>query len=247
MELEYFVPPDEAEKWFEYWCRERLQWYVELGIRADMLRLRPHDPEELSHYSAGTSDVEFAFPWGWGELEGIANRTDFDLKAHSEASGVRARVLRPGDRRALRAVRDRAGGGRHPGHDGVPARRLRRRRGRRRARTVLRLHPRLAPYQVAVLPLSKKETLIPTAREVLGLLQPLGHVRLRRDPVHRSPLPPPGRDRHAAVRHRRLRHARGPGRDHPGRDTTEQVRVPIESPLVRARCTAAWTASDRST
>jgi len=88
MELEYFVPPAEAPKWFDYWCRERLEWYVDLGIPRDRLRLRPHEQAELSHYSAGTSDVEFQFPWGWGELEGIANRTDFDLKAHSEASGV---------------------------------------------------------------------------------------------------------------------------------------------------------------
>ncbi|TAN21733.1 MAG: glycine--tRNA ligase, partial [Actinomycetota bacterium] len=79
MEMEYFVPPAEAPMWFEYWYKERLQWYIELGIKEDLLRLRHHDAEELSHYSAGTVDVEFAFPWGWGELEGIANRTDFDL------------------------------------------------------------------------------------------------------------------------------------------------------------------------
>ena len=87
MELEYYVPPDEAQRWFEYWCNERLDWYVRFGIPHDMLRLRPHAKEELSHYSAGTADVEFAFPWGWGELEGIANRTDYDLKAHAMASG----------------------------------------------------------------------------------------------------------------------------------------------------------------
>ena len=174
MELEYFVPPAEASKWFEYWCDERMAWYVDLGIRADLLRLRPHDPDELSHYSAGTSDVEFPFPWGWGELEGIANRTDFDLKAHTEASGVKLEyfdqvtseryfpyVIEPaaGATRAMMAFliaaydTDEIGGER---------------------RTVLRLHPRIAPYQVAVLPLSKKDTLTPTAREVLGLLQPLG-------------------------------------------------------------------------
>ncbi|MDQ6840473.1 MAG: glycine--tRNA ligase, partial [Actinomycetota bacterium] len=83
MELEFFVPPADADQWFDYWCRTRLEWYIDLGIPAEMLRLRPHDPDELSHYSVATSDVEFAFPWGWGELEGIANRTDFDLKAHA--------------------------------------------------------------------------------------------------------------------------------------------------------------------
>src|SRR3984885_7131950 len=95
MELEYFVPPDEADKWFAYWCHERLEGYVDLGIPRDMLRLRPHTAEELSHYSAATSDVEFAFPWGWGELEGIANRTDFDLNAHSLASGEKLQYFDP--------------------------------------------------------------------------------------------------------------------------------------------------------
>ena len=87
MEMEYFVPPDEADKWFQYWQGERMGWYLGLGIPEDRLRLRHHDRGELSHYSAGTSDVEFLFPWGWDELEGIANRTDYDLKAHAAHSG----------------------------------------------------------------------------------------------------------------------------------------------------------------
>ena len=87
MEMEYFVPPDEAEQWFEYWLDERFSWYTRLGIPTDQLRLRHHDADELSHYSAATADVEFLFPWGWDELEGIANRTDFDLRAHAAASG----------------------------------------------------------------------------------------------------------------------------------------------------------------
>src|SRR3954453_21495283 len=87
MEMEFFVPPAEGPKWYEYWCNERLTWSIELGIPADMLMLRPHDADELSHYSAGTSDVEFKFPWGWGELEGIAQRTDYDLKQHAKFSG----------------------------------------------------------------------------------------------------------------------------------------------------------------
>ncbi|HEV7688901.1 MAG TPA: glycine--tRNA ligase, partial [Acidimicrobiia bacterium] len=87
MELEYFVPPDEGQKWFEYWCEERMRWYLDHGIPSDMLKLRQHDPDELSHYSTGTADIEFLYPWGWGELEGIANRTDFDLTKHGEFSG----------------------------------------------------------------------------------------------------------------------------------------------------------------
>ena len=84
-------------------CQERYRWYIDLGIPEDELRLRPHDPDELSHYSAGTTDVEFVYPWGWGELEGIANRTDYDLTQHAKFSGEDLTLLRPGARPPLRA------------------------------------------------------------------------------------------------------------------------------------------------
>src|SRR5881227_2735033 len=87
MEMEFFVPPDQAESWFEHWLGERMRWYTDLGIRADHLRLRAHPAEELSHYSSATSDVEYLYPIGWQELEGIANRGDYDLNAHAERSG----------------------------------------------------------------------------------------------------------------------------------------------------------------
>ncbi|HEY6887475.1 MAG TPA: glycine--tRNA ligase, partial [Solirubrobacter sp.] len=87
MEMEFFVPPDEAQQWYEFWCQERLDWYTRLGIRSENLRLRPHDPEELSHYSSGTSDVEYLYAGTWRELEGVANRGNFDLTQHSEFSG----------------------------------------------------------------------------------------------------------------------------------------------------------------
>ncbi len=87
MEMEFFVPPDEAPKWFEHWVRRARAGTRDLGIRPDHLRLRPHDADELSHYSSGTSDVEYLFPIGWSELEGIANRGDFDLRQHAEFSG----------------------------------------------------------------------------------------------------------------------------------------------------------------
>ena len=172
MEMEYFVPPDEGRKWHEYWLAERMRWYRDLGIPADQLRLRHHDPSELSHYSAGTADVEFRFPWGWDELEGIANRTDFDLKAHSAASGAKLDFFDPvtQERYIPHVIEPAAGATRTmmafliSAYDedevgGEP-------------RTVLRLHHRLAPYQVAVLPLSKKEPLDALARKVLHLLQP---------------------------------------------------------------------------
>lgn len=173
MELEFFVPPAEADGWFEYWCGARLQWYIDLGIPAEMLRLRPHDNDELSHYSKATSDVEFAFPWGWGELEGIANRTDFDLVAHTRASGERLEYFdqASGERYVPYVIEPAAGATRTMmafliaayGSDEVGG----------ASRSLLRLHPRLAPYQVAVLPLSRKEELTPLAREVFALLAPL--------------------------------------------------------------------------
>ncbi len=173
MELEYFVPPDEAAKWFDYWCKERFEWYVELGIPRGMLRLRPHEKEELSHYSAGTSDVEFLFPWGWGELEGIANRTDYDLKAHSAASGEKLEYFdqASGDRYTPYVIEPAAGATRTMMAFLLAAYDTDEVAGEKR--TVLRLDPRLAPYQVAVLPLSRKDTLVPVAQEVLRLLQPI--------------------------------------------------------------------------
>ena len=178
MEMEYFVPPDEGAKWYEYWCAERLQWYRDLGMPADMLRLRPHDADELSHYSSGTSDVEFLFPWGWDELEGIANRTDYDLTQHAKHSGEKLEYFdqATNERYVPHVIEPAAGATRTAmaflmaAYDEEAVEREG--QGKGEARTVLRLHPRLAPYKVAVLPLSKNEKLTPTAREVLGLMQP---------------------------------------------------------------------------
>nr|MDQ3351394.1 glycine--tRNA ligase [Actinomycetota bacterium] len=165
MELQFFVPPAESAKWYQYWLDERIRWYTDLGIPASLLRLREHGADELSHYSAGTSDVEFAFPWGFDELEGIAQRTDFDLKAHAAASGEKLDYFdqASGERYVPYVIEPAAGATRTMAAfllaaydedevNGEP-------------RTVLRLHPRLSPYQVAVLPLSKKDTLTPTAHE----------------------------------------------------------------------------------
>jgi len=170
MELEFFVPPAEGPKWYEYWCNARMQWYVDLGIPAEMLRLRAHDADELSHYSAGTADVEFAYPWGWGELEGIAQRTNFDLNQHATHSGQKLDyfdqstneryvpfVIEPaaGVNRAMAAFLLAAYEEQQVGDE---------------VRTVLHLHPRLAPYKIAVLPLSKKDTLTPLARSIFESL-----------------------------------------------------------------------------
>jgi len=166
MEMEFFVPPEEAPRWFEHWLDQRLHWYLRLGIRPDHLRLRAHDQQELSHYSSATSDVEYLFPIGWQELEGVANRGDFDLTQHAEYSGQKLEYV------------DTATGQRYVPHVIEPA------AGADRAtlaflvdaydedeiggeqRTVLRLHPLLAPVKVAVLPLVRKDGQPELAHEV---------------------------------------------------------------------------------
>jgi glycyl-tRNA synthetase len=178
MELEFFVPPEEAPQWYEYWCAERLQWYVDLGIPAESLRLRPHDEDELSHYSSGTSDVEYLFPWGWDELEGVANRGDYDLTAHAKHSGERLEYFdqAKGERYVPHVIEPAAGATRTAmaflmaAYDEEEV--AREGQGKGETRTVLRFHPRIAPYKVAILPLSKNERLVPVSREVLGVLQP---------------------------------------------------------------------------
>jgi glycyl-tRNA synthetase len=172
MELEFFVPPDEAEQWYQYWCAERLQWYVDHGIPAEQLRLRAHEPDELSHYSSGTSDVEFLFPWGWDELEGIANRGDYDLTQHADHSGEKLDYFDPttNERYVPHVIEPAAGATRTMMAFLMAAYDEEEVRGE--TRVVLRLNHRIAPYQIAVLPLSKKDTLIPPAQEVLGQLQP---------------------------------------------------------------------------
>jgi len=229
MELEYFVPPADAPKWFDYWCEERFNWYLNLGIPAESLRLRPHDHDELSHYSAGTSDVEFLFPWGWGELEGIANRTDFDLKAHADASGARLEYFdqSTGERYTPYVIEPAAGATRTMMAFLVAAYDTDEVAGERRS--VLRLHPSLAPYQVAVLPLSKKEDLQELSHRVLGLLQPVTMCdydetqaigrRYRRQDEIGTPIC-------VTVDFDSLVDDAVTIRD---RDTTDQVRVPIDS------------------
>ncbi len=172
MEMEFFVPPAEDEKWYEYWVAERLRWYVDLGVDPEKLRLRPHGEDELAHYSAGCTDVEYLFPFGWSELEGIARRTDYDLKRHSEASGTRLvfwdeetkerytpYVVEPAagvDRAAMTFLVD-AFEEQELGVD---------KKGRPDTRTVLHFHPRIAPITVAVFPLVKRDGMPERADEI---------------------------------------------------------------------------------
>jgi glycyl-tRNA synthetase len=172
MEMEYFVPPDQGAKWFEYWVAERYRWYTDLGIPEDMLRIRPHDPDELSHYSAGTSDVEFMYPWGWGELEGIANRTDYDLKQHAKFSGEELTYYdqENEERYIPYVIEPAAGADRATLAFLLAAYHEEEVKGEKRV--VLKFDPRLAPIKVAVLPLSRNEKLVPLAGDVASALRP---------------------------------------------------------------------------
>jgi glycyl-tRNA synthetase len=170
MEMEYFVRPGSEEEWYRHWIDTRYNWFLKYGVKPDSLRLREHEKEELAHYSNGTTDIEYNFPWGWGELEGIASRTDYDLSRHSAASNkdltyfdeetgehITPYVIEPAvgvDRSLLVFLLD--------AYDEEP--------DKDETRVVLRLHPEIAPIKVAVLPLSKK--LADEAKKVHALVCP---------------------------------------------------------------------------
>ena len=171
MEMEFFCHPDEADEWFRYWVDERRNWYIDLGMTEANLQFREHEQDELSHYSSGTYDVDYLFPWGWDELEGIANRTDFDLKAHAEYSGEDLTYFDPAtnERFTPYVIEPAAGATRTTFAFLIDAYEEEEVRGEQR--TVLKLDPRLSPVKVAVLPLSKKEDLVSVTGRVADLLR----------------------------------------------------------------------------
>jgi glycyl-tRNA synthetase len=174
MEVEYFVPPADAAKWHRYWIEQRVDWHRRFGLRESHLRVRPHGPEELSHYSSATSDIEYLFPIGWSELEGIAHRGDFDLTAHTEASGTKLEWTDGEERYTPHVVEPALGVNRSMLAFMVDAYDEEEVAGRER--TVLRLHPALAPVKVAVLPL------IPRNEDIAGKARAL-YEELRRSLV----------------------------------------------------------------
>ena len=227
MEIEFFVKPGTDGEWFRYWVEERLKWYVDLGIRKENLRLRPHGQEELAHYASMCSDVEYLFPMGWAELEGIANRGDYDLRQHTAISGKSLEyyddatrehfipyVIEPSagvDRSALAFLADAYT--EEPDKDEV--------------RVLLRFHPDIAPLKVAVLPLSRKENLAAYARDVYADLrrewrvefddtQSIGRRYRRQDEI--------GTPFCVTVDFQSLEDNRATIRE---RDTMNQIRVPI--------------------
>ena len=181
MEIEYFVRPGSEDEWYETWVGKALNWYTELGVKPDRLRVRPHEADELSHYSKATSDIEYNFPWGWGEVQGTASRTDFDLNAHSDASGtgltyfddesgahIAPYVVEPSfgvDRAVLTFL-----------VDAYSVEETQTASGKTDKRVLLKLHHTLAPVKVAVLPLSRNERLVPTARSVFDHIRASGAI-----------------------------------------------------------------------
>ncbi len=171
MEIEYFVKPGSDKEWFDYWLEERFNWYTKLGIKKENLKLRPHTKEELAHYARECADIEYLFPMGWAELEGIANRTDFDLRQHANSSAKSLEyfddetkehfipyVIEPSagvDRSVLAFLCDAYD--EEPDEEGI--------------RVLLHLHPTLAPIKVAVLPLSRREKLVAAAKQIYADLR----------------------------------------------------------------------------
>ena len=182
MEMEYFVNPGAAAAEYKKWIEERKKWYLDLGIKQDNLRIRAHEAEELAHYAAAATDVEYQFPFGWSELEGIANRQDYDLKAHSEKSGRDLRyfdeeagkkyfpfVIEPAagvDRAALAFIVDA-----YEEKSKVKGQKSESEHERDEGEVVLHLHPRLAPIKVAVFPLVKKDKLPEVAHDIYNGLK----------------------------------------------------------------------------
>ncbi|MHC4972814.1 MAG: glycine--tRNA ligase [Planctomycetota bacterium] len=168
MELEYFCAPEEADKWFDHWVEERWNWYLKLGVSEEKLRRRPHTTDELAHYAAGCVDIEYEYPWGWGELEGIANRTNYDLTKHGEATGKKLGVFDDKTKEWIipYVIEPAAGLSRtvvtviidayheETLKDGSE-------------RTVLRFHPRIAPITLAVFPLVKRDGMPDKARAII--------------------------------------------------------------------------------
>jgi glycyl-tRNA synthetase len=166
MEMEYFCPPDQWEKWYQYWVQTRHDWYVEMGVKKDNLRLRQHAKEDLAHYSNACTDVEYLFPFGWGELEGIASRTDFDLKQHEQFSGKDMKYFDPESKVHYHpyVIEPAAGCDRATLVFMVDAFAEEVVEGE--TRTVMRFHPRLAPIKAAILPLVKKEGMPEMAEKI---------------------------------------------------------------------------------
>ncbi len=229
MEMEFFVNPGTDEEWFEYWREQRMNWYTQrLGIQAPNLRFYDHPKEDLAHYSKATTDIEYRYPFGWGELEGVANRTNFDLKQHGEYSGKDLTFFDEETRERYQpyAIEPAAGVDRILLITLLDAYREDEQEGE--PRIVLRFHPRLAPIKVGVFPLLRKEGQPEKALHIRDMLKErfavfydqagsIGRRYRRQDEV--------GTPFGITVDHQTMQDNTVTLRD---RDTLEQIRLPID-------------------
>jgi glycyl-tRNA synthetase len=236
MEIEYFVMPGSDEEWHQRWIDERFAWYQKYGLRKENIRLREHEKDELAHYAKRTADIEYRFAMGWSELEGIANRTDFDLKQHAQFSGKALEYFDEETKQKVvpYVIEPSAGADRSTLAFLVDAYHQEEVRGEKRV--VLRFHPELAPVKVAVLPLLKKnDRIVETAKKLCADLKQrwvsvyddtasIGRLYRRQDEVGTAfcvtvDVQTVGDDKTAADEKVTIR----------DRDTMQQVRVPISS------------------
>ena len=173
MEIEFFCKEDESDEWMEYWIQKRLDWYKDLGLKDNLLRLRPHEADELAHYAKSTTDIEYLYPWGWGELEGIANRGNYDLKAHQEKSGKDLTYFdSKDDSKYLPTVIEPAGGLTRTVFAILLSTFQEEQLESGDTRTLFQMNFEIAPIQIAILPLSKKDELIHICNQIEELLMP---------------------------------------------------------------------------
>ena len=171
MEIEFFCKEEDSEEWMDYWTNKRLNWYKDLGLKEEYLRLRPHVPDELAHYAKSTVDIEFLYPWGWGELEGLADRGNYDLKAHQEKSGKDLTYFDSKDNtKHLPSVIEPAGGLTRTLFAVLLSTYEEEELENGDIRTLFKMNFEIAPIQIAILPLSKKDDLINICNEIDTIL-----------------------------------------------------------------------------
>ena len=171
MEIEYFCKKENENEWFDFWVNKRLEWYKGIGIPQEMLRLREHEENELAHYASKTVDIEFDYPWGWGELEGIANRGSFDLSSHESSSGKDLSYFDSETNEKIAPVVIEPAGGLTRTLFALLCSTYDEEVINDTTRTLFRFNFEIAPVQIGILPLSKKEELIKVSNEIQQTLQ----------------------------------------------------------------------------
>lgn len=171
MELEYFTKPDKADEFYKYWTKERIKWYKELGISEKNMKIREHNKKELAHYALATNDIEYKYPFGWAELEGVANRRDYDLKVHEKVSGKELNFFDESSKKKIRPYIIEPAGGVDRTFLALLCEAYSEEKVKGEKRVVLKLKPELAPIKIAILPLVKKDLLPDVAKKIFEKLK----------------------------------------------------------------------------